>query len=721
MDTTRDLDRSFERLNRGEEFRSRATGYGTTRQGRALTRQYQSVLADRIMADRALPRDRKPWRALKDIEDETLALRLLVAGISVCGSDTLGADKNGEKNFRDIALWIGRQFDCEREIGLKVGAWGINMLLTLPVFALADDDIPVLKAEVNAFMDDVLVRAIRNNPLLSPLTTPPQSWTDIRKGGLPPDHWAHLPLIRSHHPSIEIAAREAIRTGQMQKVLDAVNALQAVAYTINEPVLDFIRRLGHPTPNHPNVSDREQQEAWAKLRAWEFDMVTAEAMACCERFYVPLNIDFRGRLYGVSHFNFAREDHVRGLFLFADGKPIGDDGLFWLKTHVAARADGNTWSKVKKPSKLHPKDQVLWTKDNLQTVRAIGEAALAGYSPATLPWSLPEAPCQFIAACVELVQALDAGPDFVTRLPITVDASCSGLQHLCAMTRAEEGKFVNLTPSREGDDFYTRVAKAAYHANPDVQGLMDGESDRAIVKRPAMSYFYGSRPGTWTNTGGRWRPFGMTKQIADVLKERKQSPQGATKLALAIYRVIEKMVPKAKAVREFLEQLAKLCAENGKPLRWTTPLGLPVINRYHEPETEIVSVSLNGRRRRVKLTVGDRDGINKKKAANAVTANFTHSVDASHLQLVALAAANKGIEMLSVHDCFGTAAPDVGGLGAIIREQFIRLHELDLLNRVRESAKRDLPQHVELPSAPEPGNLNLEGTEGIRFSIHAFK
>jgi len=81
----------------------------------------------------------------------------------------------------------------------------------------------------------------------------------------------------------------------------------------------------------------------------------------------------------------------------------------------------------------------------------------------------------------------------------------------------------------------------------------------------------------------------MTKQVADVLKERKQSLRGAKELAVTIYRVIEGMVPKAKAVREFLEQLAKLCADNGKPLRWTTPLGLPVINRYHEPETEIVS------------------------------------------------------------------------------------------------------------------------------------
>ena len=75
-------------------------------------------------------------------------------------------------------------------------------------------------------------------------------------------------------------------------------------------------------------------------------------------------------------------------------------------------------------------------------------------------------------------------------------------------------------------------------------------------------------------------------------------------------------------MRDWLEQLARLAAEKGKPLRWTTPLGLPVINIYQPPKVKNLSVVVNGRKRSVKLAVGDKDGINKKKAANAVTANF---------------------------------------------------------------------------------------------------
>ena len=241
--------------------------------------------------------------------------------------------------------------------------------------------------------------------------------------------------IREHHPSIEEAARKAIGTGKMRPLLDALNALQRVAFAINDPVLDYIKRTTDIALT---------------------DVVVAEATAAHGRFYIPLNIDVRGRIYAIPHFNFQREDCVRALFLFADGEPIGEEGLKWLKAYVAACADGTSWSHVKKPSDLNLTKRVEWTETNLPLLRKIGEAVLRGDDK--IKWALPKKPCQFIAACVELVQAMEKGPEFITRLPLTFDASCSGLQHLCAMTRADEGRYVNLVPDDDGDDFYRRVA-----------------------------------------------------------------------------------------------------------------------------------------------------------------------------------------------------------------------------------------------------------------------
>src|SRR5262249_15630231 len=248
------------------------------------------------------------WRALRGLDDDGLARRALVAGVSVCVSDALGAGKDGEKNFRDIALWLGRNFGIRGELGLRGGAWGIDRLAELPIFTFDGDvlDLP-LTDEVDGFLNEVIRSGAENNPLLSPLASEPEPWTQVRRGGLPADHWARVPLIREHHASIEAAARKAIGTGRMQPVLDTVNALQRVPFTINVPVLDFMLRSPPPRLGpKPPAWQREEFEEWQKTRSrslsWHMDMLTAEAMACLDRFWVPLNIDFRGRVYGIPHF-----------------------------------------------------------------------------------------------------------------------------------------------------------------------------------------------------------------------------------------------------------------------------------------------------------------------------------------------------------------------------------------------------------------------------------
>src|SRR5262249_5870030 len=185
---------------------------------------------------------------------------------------------------------------------------------------------------------------------------------------------------------------------------------------------------------------------------------------------------------------------------------------------------------------------------------------------------------------------------------------------LCAMTRAKEARYVNLTKALEvppewaddpeavaAEDFYRLVA---FLADRDAPGLMDGPFDRTIVKQPAMSYFYGSRTGGFAKSkDGHWRAHGMTRQVLEVLEERRKGSQSnsttqdAKEIAKAIYKAIGDMVPSAKAVMKFLWQLTRLYAKEGKPLRWTSHLGQPIINCYYEPEEKDIEVKLPARSR----------------------------------------------------------------------------------------------------------------------------
>jgi DNA-directed RNA polymerase len=177
----------------------------------------------------------------------------------------------------------------------------------------------------------------------------------------------------------------------------------------------------------------------------------------------------------------------------------------------------------------------------------------------------------------------------------------------------------------------------------------------------------------------------------------------AEQLAHAVYNAVEDTLSRPKAVRGWLEQRAESAAKRREPLRWPTPLGLLVISIYQPADIKNLSVFVDNRKRSTKLAVGDKDGIKKRKAKDAVTANFVHSLDAAHLHLVALAAAKEGISMVSVHDCFGTVAPHAARLREIIVDEFIDLHKrCNWLNAVWVSTKCDGPPFSNI------GTLELE-------------
>ena len=67
-----DYDCSLERVARSEDQLAKLTGFGTTKQGRALARRYCERLADFIGANRAIGRPKPVWKALRGIKDDDL-------------------------------------------------------------------------------------------------------------------------------------------------------------------------------------------------------------------------------------------------------------------------------------------------------------------------------------------------------------------------------------------------------------------------------------------------------------------------------------------------------------------------------------------------------------------------------------------------------------------------------------------------------------------------
>jgi DNA-directed RNA polymerase len=249
----------------------------------------------------------------------------------------------------------------------------------------------------------------------------PLPWIQFNNGGPRDQRESYArSLMKTHYKDTGAACSGAIRSGRAQPALDAVNTLQAVPWRINTAILDVIQEClrrgldvaALPGETLPRPFPPEDEGDESAMRLWKLhasrvrkhnrmlvgkrlmiteDMETAERMRDWPAFWTPMNLDFRGRVNAMTSFNFQREDRVRALFNFAKGEPIGEDGLWWLKVHVANCA---AFDKIdKKPLE----DRVAWVDKNLKMLRHVATNPM-GVTELT-QWTKAENPFLFLAAC----------------------------------------------------------------------------------------------------------------------------------------------------------------------------------------------------------------------------------------------------------------------------------------------------------------------------------
>jgi DNA-directed RNA polymerase, mitochondrial len=804
-----ELERAWERFEIQQDRIVRDQGWGDTALARTIAQEHIVVLRDAIRShlDAKDADDMALMVLLRDLEPEVIALCILQMALHSIAtgctyrkmSHNIGEAIAGEcwaagllkdnprkivsiqkkiikqhgnikRRQKAIHKWARTHGYKQRTWGIEMyvraGSWGLKVLTeTFPDVFLWErqrnlEMMLVVAPEVMEKAHQIVSGAIVNRPVWMPLSTPPVPWTNPHDGGSPDPRMAgRQNLVRSRFKDVHSAVREAIKDGTMRPTLDAVNALQAVPWSINEPVLEVMKACvergievsslpGQKIPFPPKPQDGATE---AQMRAWSFnvgrakeanraltgshtslneDLTVATQLAQWGRFWVPMNLDWRSRVYGMSHFDFQREDRVRALFLFADGEPIGIEGIYWLKVHLA-----NSWDGPEKLSKQPFDQRVAWVNSNIEKLKDYAWTPLFN-----LGWTKAEAPFQFLGACIELSAALEHGPSYVTRLPISFDGSCSGLQHLCAMTRAPEGCLVNLTPSSIPQDVYQTVADEVTarmtldlqheETRQQAQLCLEYGMTRKVVKRNVMTYCYSSKQ---YGMAEQQREDLMRPLALEVLEGKiEEHPFGpnegyhlAKYLAKHIYAAIEEVVDRPAQAMAFLQKLSKALSHECKPLRWTTPAGFPWVNRYHEPVVKHIKLWMHDQGVKVPYTtrvfVGDQKPINKKRAANGVAPNFVHACDAAHLFRVVNASANEGIVALAtVHDSFGCLASQAGRFRSIIREQFVAMYEQhDVLAEVLAQANADLIQHNphRVPQIPQYGSLDLKEVLNAEYAF----
>lgn len=566
-------------------------------------------------------------------------------------------------------------------------------------------------------------------PQLLPMLVDPKPWVNWRSGGY---HYTQSTLLRTKDSPEQVAyLKAASDNGDIGRVYDGLNVLGRTPWTVNRKVFDVVSQVwnkGEGFLDIPGAQDEmvlppapPRNSDPSILRAWKLQVKTIankfssnRSNRCDtnykleiaraflgEKLYFPHNLDFRGRAYPLSpHFNHLGNDMSRGLLIFWHGKKLGPSGLKWLKIHL---------SNLFGFDKLRLEDRVAFTESHLKDIKDSAENPLTG----DRWWTTADKPWQALATCFELneVMKMDNPEEFISHQPVHQDGTCNGLQHYAALGGDVEGATqVNLVPSDRPQDVYAHVARlvqkrleiAAEKGDENAKILKD-KITRKVVKQTVMTNVYGV-----TYVGAT---FQIAKQLSPIFDDRKESLDFSKYLTKHVFGAIRELFHSAHLIQDWLGESAKRISKsirldvdeksfkNGnKPdfmssVIWTTPLGLPIVQPYREESKRQVETNLQT------VFISDPfavNPVNARRQKAGLPPNFIHSLDASHMLLSAAECGKQGLDFASVHDSYWTHASDIDTMNVVLREQFIKLHEVDLVLRLKEEFDQRYKNYVKI-------------------------
>jgi len=314
--------------------------------------------------------------------------------------------------------------------------------------------------------------------ILLPMCSPPRPWIDVNAGGF---LFSKANFVRENYmKSKGMHLLQNVPAKQLYPVFDSLNQLGLIPWKINQPILDILiqifqkdgsKELNVPQP--PSVlslsdlrvkaTEEDRDTQWQlkldlhmkknEMYSLWCDCLYKLSLANHFRdkiFWLPHNLDFRGRVYPISpHLTHLSSDLSRSILMFAEKKPLGPNGLDWLKIHTI------NLTGMKKREPTHKR--LEYANEILDLIIDSARNPLTGKKW----WVKSDKPWQTLSVCKEIDNALQSSnvEKYLSGFPIHQDGSCNGLQHYAALGRDQIGaESVNLHPSTKPQDVYSDVA-----------------------------------------------------------------------------------------------------------------------------------------------------------------------------------------------------------------------------------------------------------------------
>ena len=570
-------------------------------------------------------------------------------------------------------------------------------------------------------------------PFWMPMTEPPDDWKNIWEGGYRTEGTSlpKLPFIKTPDKKFlrEVDSRE------FKVPMEAANLIQRTPWEINQRVLDVVEwawrnnvpigstivsqededRPPFPKDAHENEEIKKQ---WNQMAAGvhKRNRSTRSKRILCgtiihlarkfkgERFWTPVNTCFRGRIYAIPSFlNVQGTDLTRGLMQFERSERVRNKKeARWLAIHGA-----NCWGY----DKVTLDEREQWAYDNAEMIIRISNDPTRNTE-----WMDADGNgCfQFLAFCFEWAEFLREGK-LKTKLPCPMDATNNGLQILSILTRCDYGCVAtNVIPTNKPADIYDVVRlrvesylrEDAASNHPFAQTWLDYGISRKTTKKSVMCYSYSLTMYSNRQYILDWFEDKIHADSCPSPFDLSEYYKAVHYLAVKVWEAIEEILDLPKQCMHWFQEVCNIVTAAERHLEWRTPSGFVVKQDYKKLKENNVKTWITGEAVHVRFTE-DSDKISPKAMMLGVAANVVHSMDASLLHDVTVAANKEGIyDFAMIHDSFGTHCKHSDKLAKVIREQAVKMFSPDLLLDWLNQIKEQNPD-LDFPDPPNYGEADI--------------
>lgn len=506
-------------------------------------------------------------------------------------------------------------------------------------------------------------------------------------------------------------------------IYDMINNVACVAYKINIDLLKYIIdkpegllidiKIPHKFEHIEKKSKYKKQSYTShksKIILQETILGIADFYKNFPEIYFPLRLDQRGRIYCISSYlNYQSNELSKALLLFANPIFINKKDLSSIKYLEAYGA--SCFGK----DKLSFDIKIKWVKDNIDNIINYENNILLNKAKDKL---------LFLAFCIEYKRYMqfinnENQYEFSTYLPVQLDATCNGFQHMALLSNEKQlFKVLNLVKDDEDTnpkDFYNFLLHKlvalfdqkikSNENNSNYKRLRTFVWERSHIKKAIMTIPYNV----------------STRSMVDYVKsclylvddKDKVSSYSASEsgfkpwilgddikiLVADIRNIILKDFNKIKRMTKYLKNVATILTALELPITWSLPHGLTVKQSYLKTESTFIQPFMYSKIK-INIRFTHKDKYDTKKQIRALMPNLIHSLDGTSLCLLYQKFFNlhqqANPQFFSIHDCFGTTVDKVDSLKVLLASVYTELYsDNHYLDRFDKSILNLIEENVE--------------------------